>query len=350
MRRIVSASLPVLAIALLLAAMAGCSRSAGSALPSPTLLEPSPSGSPSPAPSATPEPTSSPDAPTPSPGPTWPPVGPAPSAAQAGTMYLAHLRWSDTSGPVQMTTILEDGWMVIVRWDEPGTRWLVRQLSPTGLAAVRAQVAAVGLFDKSQTRQIVKSPNCCGAGDEIDITTASGTVKVSRLLLPPASYAPSAAWDRFDRLVNGIAAPDAWVSKAGWATPTWVPYHAAAFCLTLNREPIYPTTPAALLTAANIDWPAGVQPFESFGQPASQETIENMGPIPRMGPIDASAAYDLASSIVAAAAAAGVPNDGLARVPLEAGGEFRSPWIADPPGWTLGVSLTPMPPGPARCP
>jgi hypothetical protein len=202
-------------------------------------------------------------------------------------------------------------------------------------------VQAVGLFGKTQARPLLRPLNCCGAGDRVEVTSGGQTVAVTRVLAPPDSYAPSAAWDRFDRLVAELTAPDDWISVDGWASGSWQPYRAASFCLTLERGQDPSPQP---LQASALTWPTGVEPFASFGVPSFE------GADSRTGSIPATAAYDLAASLVNAARAAGVPNDGWYVTPLQDGGSLTSPGMAAGGGWTMQILLAPIPPGPLHCP
>ena len=321
MRRIASATL---ALALLIA---GCGVPAGSTAPT---VVPSPSASALPS-----------LGPSPSTNPTWPPIGPAPSASQAGSVYLSLRQWADTGGTLQVLAILEDGRAIATRFDPPGTRITVRSLTADGVALVRRAVGGVGLFDRSQRRAILKPMDCCGAGVQADITTAGKTVSVSELAAPPDTYAPSAAWDRFDALVSRLMDLEGWLPAGAWGTADWQPFHAASYCLAIGIEPEYPGTS---FDVADVTWPTGIQPFERFGKQAWE------GAESRVGPISADLAYQLAAAIAAASASAGLANDGWLSVPLEQGGDFSSPLMIDATNArVVTITLVPMPPGFAPC-
>jgi hypothetical protein len=236
---------------------------------------------------------------------------------------LVHEQWPDTGGSLTMLTVLTDGSVVALRWRDGSEMRVVRQLSPTGLAFVRAEIATVGLFNRSQTRKVVNSPACCGAGDTIAFLSEGGIVTVSRNLYPVGTYAPSAAWDRFDALEGNLRDPDRWVPAAGWTDSTWRPFHAATYCLHVTRESGYTGT-IPPLNAADIAWPEGLRPFAAFGQPA------HAGATSRVGGVSDLVAYVLAAAISERATAAGFPSDPANAVGLADGGSFMSPPIDDP--------------------
>ena len=160
--------------------------------------------------------------------------------------------------------------------------------------------------------------------------------------MPADSYAASPKWDRFETLLKKVAAPDTWIPATGWLDAEWMPYHAPTFCLALRRQ--LPDT--APLRAADLEWPAGVRPFASFGKSANP----GQDPDDRVGIISAEAAYKLGSSIAARATAASVSPDDLYTVPLSDGGRMSSPLVDDPDGgWPVMVDLRPESPGVAGC-
>ncbi len=206
---------------------AGCAQlPAGAGTPSVAPISPPP---PSVAPSSTPTP-SDPSAATlePSASPTL--ACPTPDPLQpnpVGAFLLQHIRWGDTGGGAEVLAVLQDGRILATRWEESGApRLVVRQLTPSGVAFVRAAVANVGLFDKTQARQVIKPFNFGGAGEALWFTSGDTTVKVCRVLAPPDAYAPSAAWDRFDALVKAMANPETWIPASGWVAGSWQPYRA----------------------------------------------------------------------------------------------------------------------------
>lgn len=328
MARITCASLLIAVIA------GGCAGPATSPpVSSPTVTPtaaPTPVTTPGPAVSPTPEATAS----------GWPNVGPPPAAEPAGRVYLAHVVWPDTGEKLQRLMVLDDGRVIVSRYDEPGTRLVQRRLSETGLQFIRSAIADVGLFDKSQSRSLLKPLGCCGAGDEVDVTVQGATIKVSRLLAMPGFYAASAAWDRFDALVSSFTDLDAWIPSGGWSTAEWIAYHAPEFCLSVDVTSL----PETGIDVADIDWPAGVLPLASFGEPFPNTTSQ------RAGRIGSGAAYALAASIVAAATGAGIPNEGWYTVGLEAGGELHTPALRDTAAANaVFLGLMPLPPG-GQCP
>jgi len=217
-----------------------------------------------------------------------------------------------------------------------------RRLNQTGMDFIRAQIARVGLFDKSQTRKVVQPPNCCGGGKLVSIVSGGKTIEVADATLPPGSYAPSAAWDRFDELAKSLAQPESWIPSAGWSDKARSLFRSGTFCLMLERD--YQDEPTTL-AAAELTWPAGVRPFASFGEPNTSTGADN-----RLGTVPAAAAYQLAASIADRATAASVSPDGFYDTPLSDGGSLLSPWIADPDGgYPVTVDLWPASPGLIAC-
>lgn len=268
----------------------------------------------------------------------WPSVPEAPVADADGTLLLMHVRWNDTGGAAPMLAILADGRVVLRREtaDGSGRALSRRSLSPSGLELVRAALVDVGLFDRDRTRQLIKPLHCCGAGDQLRVRLGDETVRVGRVLAFPENYEPSAAWDRFDALVEDLLDIDGWLLTDAWADE-WAPYHAPQFCLEVGEDS--PGGPGLAVDA--VTWPAGVRPFASFGQ-------EGWSSDTRVGTIDAWSAYALAASITEQANAAVIANDGWYRVPLEDGGALRFPTIHDgATDWR--VSLDPLMPRWQEC-
>ncbi len=200
---------------------------------------------------------------------------------------------------------------------------VVRQLNEAGMAWLREQVAATGLFTKSQVRPYVKEdPGGHGASmQQIIVTTSGGTVTVGQRGATADFYTPSAAWDKFDAIVAGAGDPDTWVPAAGWTDPSWTGYHAATYCLTLEWD--YQAENDAL-DAGNLAWPSGVMPFTSFGTAS-----EGRQPLLRYGAISSEDAYALAASIRELAILKGLSPDPYYTVKLRDGGGLDSPWISD---------------------
>jgi hypothetical protein len=242
-----------------------------------------------------------------------------------------------------MLAVLADGWVVQARFEDPGPRLVLRRLNATGLQLIRDQVAAVGLFDQSQSRKLTKPLDCCGAGDQVRVTTSTGTVSVGRMLAPSDNYAPSAAWDRFDALVTAMTEPDRWLPESGWASADWQPYHAASYCATVSLDG---DAQPATIDGRAIDWD-GLLPFESFGKPAFEETTTV-----RAGIVDAATAYRLVNGLGEAANDAGVPPAGAYDIAFDAGGAQLGIGGIGAPGvaGTLTLMLEANPPGFTRCP
>ena len=295
-------------------------------------------------PPATPTRTATPG-PSQSPASPWPAVGTAPAASTTAGMYLAYTTTYDVLGPVDSLVIFSDGRVVVEDSVPHPVRFFTRRLSASGLAFVQDQVAAVGLFDRSQTRKVVRSP-AEGQGVNaalITILSNGKKVEVDEPLMPDGSYEVSSKWDLFGALVEKLPDVGSWIPATGWSDAAWGPYHAPTFCLVLRRD-LPDTTP---LHAADLEWPAGVRPFASFGKSA----IPGQDPDDRVGIISAAAAYKLASSIAVRATAASVPPDDLYTVPLSDGGRMRSPLIDDPDGgWPVIADLWPVSPGMTDCP
>jgi len=275
----------------------------------------------------------------------WPDVGQAPVADPVAGLYLSYATWGDIGGAYEVLVILADGRIVtqLTTPDGPHGQFLNRRLNESGLALVHAQVAKVALFDRTQFRKVVHSPNCCGGGNQVTVVSGGKTNQVGEATLPAGSYASSRAWDRFEALVANLAKPDSWIPSTGWSDEAWTPFHAATYCLILRRD--YQPELSAL-PAASLTWPAGVRPFASFGASARPGS----SPDDRLGIIPATSAYELARSIAEAATAASVaPND--LYVPLSEGGWLLSPWIDDPDGGDpIRVDLWPASPGVIDCP
>jgi hypothetical protein len=264
---------------------------------------------------------------------------------------LTLVTWGDLGGSDQRLTILADGAVVIRHWwndsddtYDPGDYYVakVRRLNNTGLAFVRAQVAKVGLFNESQTRKIVHMPGCCGGGDAISYVSNGRTVTVQRAGLPAGSYAPSAAWNRFDALVANLREPDRWVPASSWDDAAWAPFHASSYCLAIVRDAAPSDSPR--LQATDIVWPGGIRPFASFGESSFVSTTN------RVGSVTAESAYALAASVAQRATEAGVAPDPPLGNTLAGGGQFTSPWIDDAvEGGSLMFTLEPRMPGASAC-
>ncbi|HEX7950485.1 MAG TPA: hypothetical protein VF494_09065 [Candidatus Limnocylindrales bacterium] len=265
----------------------------------------------------------------------WPTDARAPAPNADGPVWLQHIRWGDTGGPVELLAIRQDGRVVADRSEEPHVG--LRQLSPAGLSLLRAQIAAIGLFDRTQTRKLTKPLNCCGAGDQVRVTTASRTVTVGRVFALGDFYLPSDAWDRFDALVDAMLDVDEWIPATSWAGPTWEPYHPASYCATVSLEGASGT---AQIDGRAIDWD-GILPFASFGKPGwTGATTE------RAGVIEVARAYALANAIGRAANAAGIPYEGgYGGASLSVGG-ISAPGVTG----TLSLLLEADAPGFTRCP
>ena len=150
----------------------------------------------------------------------WPSVGSAPSPTVTGSALLVYETWGDTGPNLVRLTVMADGSVVALQWIEPtlSEARVVRHLGTAGMAFVRNEIAKVGL-DRSQSRKMITNPGCCGAGDAVTYRSEGGAVIVSRLLGPLGAYAPSAAWDRFDALVNDLADPEHWIPETSWVDP-----------------------------------------------------------------------------------------------------------------------------------
>jgi hypothetical protein len=253
--------------------------------------------------------------------------------------------FDDIYGLVDSLVISSDGRVVIENtvW-RPGP-FVTRRLNESGLAFVRAELAVVGLFDKSQDRKIVHDRDCCGGvrGDQVTVVSGGKTVEVGEVALKAGSYADSAEWDRFEALVKHLAAPDSWIPASGWADAAWRPFHAPTFCMILRRD-VVPYS--VLLHTADLAWPPGVRPFASYGVSA----VPGQDPDDRLGIITAAEAYALAASISQRATAASVSPDDFDLVPLSDGGWLNSPDIDDPDGGNpITVYLRPVSPGVTAC-
>ena len=350
-------------VAIVLASVAGCvelgaaspssqtpmpPEASSTALATPEATASAWSGTPA-APPPTPTPTASPSRPVAS---AWPAVGKPPAADPTAGVYLSYSMWGDIGGAFEKLVVLDDGRVVVLEYDEPHGRLLTRRLTESGLAFVRSQVEEVGLFDQSQTRKVVHSPGCCGGGNGVTIVSGGKSVQVGEATLPGGSYAASAAWDRFEALVQHLAKPDAWIPSTDWLDAAWTRFHAANYCLLLTRA--YDPEPTPLY-ATDLAWPAGIRPFATFGRPAVPGSSSDN----RLGTITAAAAYRLAASIAGRAAEAGVSPDGHYVIPLSEGGWLLSPWIYDPDGGNLDdpfrdnpvqADLWPASPGLIPCP
>lgn len=287
--------------------LTGCASVPGGSANPPEGASPSPPATPSPftlLPSAWPPASLEPA----SPAHAWPTTaGLLPDPI--GRPLLQHIQWTESSCPRESLTVLEDGRIVVTRWEEFGGRFVVRRLSPSGVAFVRAAVDSVGLFDQSRARQPANEPDCISDGDALWFTGGDATVKVSRELVPSDSSAPSAAWDRFDALVAAMADPETWIPASGWVAGDWQPYRATSFCLKVSLEP----ADNPRLDGSRIDW-SGILPVATFGKPAWE------GAPVRAGVIDGARAHALALDIGRAANAAGIPTSGRYPIPFDQGG------------------------------
>lgn len=294
-------------------------------------------------PPATPPPTASPS-PTEKSGNPWPSMGPAPTANSVASIYLSFAVWGDVGAAVESLLVFNDGRVVKEDQGSLHQPLLTRQMNETGLAFVRAEIAKVGLFDRSQTRKVVHSPNCCGGGGRIAIVTGGQTVQVGEATLPTGSYTSSAAWDRFEELSAHLADPDPWIPSTDWAGAAWAPFKPSNFCLMLRRD--YRLEPAPL-EGTELAWPLGVRPFASFGT----SVVPGQDPDDRLGIITATDAYRLAGSIADRSTAASVPPEDSSAVTLDDGGWLLSPWIHDPDGGNpVQVEMWAASPGLITCP
>lgn len=293
-------------LVLIAAALVGCAGPGATSSPSfPPPAEVSPT------PAVTPRSTPTPS-PSPSPMPTWAVVSEWPEADAPGTLLLMHVSWGDEGGHQPLLVVLADGRVVVKQWtpSDQGVLLMKRRLTPAGIEQVRTRLTEVGLFDRDRKRQMIRSWPAGGAGDQLRVRLGTTTVAVSRNLAPPEYYAPSAAWDRFDALVEALRAPEGWLPADAWADVTWSPYHASVFCLRLEQFGYGPDTG---LDAADLDTSGDMLPFAAFGTPGINEGT-------RFGPVDASAAYRLAASIAELANAKGIPSNGWEQTPLDQGG------------------------------
>ncbi len=234
--------------------LAGCSvpGSPPPASSSPSVVPP-PTTSPTPAPTVNASPSSSPS-------PSAAVYGPIGTPEPTGAALVIHQDWSDTGPVLDRTVVLADG-RVVRMVIEPERPIVVeeRLLSARGLELVLAAVDANPLFERSQTRAFVASPPaCCGAGDAIKLVRDGREVTVGRMLMPPEVYAPSAAWDDFERLLGRLDALETWLPADAWTQRKPQPFAAPAYRLRVEAS-VSPDPPLG-----PIAWPAGFDPT-SFG-------------------------------------------------------------------------------------
>jgi hypothetical protein len=201
------------------------------------------------------------------------PVG---SPEPAGTALVMHRSWDDVGPHLDLTVALADGRLISMARDlEHGWVLEERQLSPLGLELVQAGVSANPLFERSQWRPLVASPPaCCGAGDQIVLLHDGREITVGRAILPADVYAPSAAWDDFERLLGWLDTLETWLPDDAWLRREARPYAAASYRAIVMRAS------GGEDVLGSIVWPAGFDPA-SFGAPSPA------GESARCGVIDA---------------------------------------------------------------
>ena len=283
---------------------------AGPAITSPASVAPSAEPSPRLTVAPTAWPTTVPS-PSPTPFARWSFFSAVPAPDGPGTLLLLHRSWGDEGRRTPLLVVLADGRVVAMRWPEEGEASMARRrLTEAGIDQVRAELAAVGLFDRDRKRQMIEPWPAGGAGDQLQVRLGSTTVSVSRNLAPSEYYEPSAAWNRFDALVEELRAPDRWLAEDLWRDTRWTPFHAEAFCLRLDSSWTEPGS--QWLDSAELDVPDGILPLASFG-------AQGINAGTRFGSLDAEDTYRLAAAVANLANARAIPRSGGDQIPLDAG-------------------------------
>jgi hypothetical protein len=229
----------------------------------------SPSASPTLEPSASASRSAEPSA-TDSPAPT---ATPAPSGAD---LLLAFTQACDVTPTVLVptTTILGDGRVI---WQENGPtsyQWRVRRLSETGLASVRARIAATGVLDQDgdyrpELREGVTDPPghglCLFTFDHQDGQTDVSVSSVSWFGDEEEAmyYQPAPERRELDAFAQQLRSPETWLEPADWADAASVPYVADAFVVLAS--PAFGEETGADLQ--DVDWPFAAPP-SSYGEEA----------------------------------------------------------------------------------
>jgi hypothetical protein len=216
---------------------------------------------------------------------------------------------SDACSPVLGTTVLDDG--QIVWQDGEGGRVLAAQLTPAGLATVKARIGQLGALsaDGNYGAELRpgKEPLPRGTTSyRFDVQRGSAIVVVTSgepsdfaaepdlWLIPPEMTALAA-------FAAQLRNPGAWLGPGAVAVPAH-PYAPARYLVFVDLVPGVGRSPDEF--AADVDevgWPFG-KPIESVGMPAGRGED---GPPPRCLIVDAKTAAATAS----AESAEGVSRD-----------------------------------------
>ena len=255
-----------------------------------------------PTPSPTPAPSATTRLPTPVPttvAPTAPATAPVPSGLPGPAALLIRVTTCvDVCEPAPGTTILEDGRVI---WRDAAGAVLEAQLSPEGLAAVRAEVDATPELEAGGDYQATLRPGAepnprGGTRHEFELVRDGRRILVSSgdpgdfeaepdLWIVPDSVVRLAA------LAARLHDPVAWLGAA--AMPDGVrPYAPAAYLVAIDLFPGIGDTPEFSIDVDDVEWPFGT-PIESVGE--AVPVIDDGFPV-RCLVIDAAAARETADA------------------------------------------------------
>lgn len=202
---------------------------------------------------------------------------PAPTPSPPGVVALALEDWGDTGGLGRSVTVYEDGRVVqSVRQADQTAVLMERTLSPSGLASLREDLKASGLFDAGDRVVRPVPVGCCGGGEAIVLVDAGRRVRVSAYA--NRTTAPEAA--RFDELATLLRGLQRWDEAGAWADSAPYPYTAAAFRLRIWHTPMRMDAEARPPhDVADVAWPPQV-PIETFGRPLADDPTSRCGVVP----------------------------------------------------------------------
>lgn len=297
---------------------------------------------PSPSPSRAASISASPTPDTPSPAPTATPSPSATAEAGPGEPLMSFTPACDVTPPVLVpaTTVMEDGRVV---WQAEDRRHLVRRLTSHGLAQLREEVRATGLFTASATYELERRPGtpeppghgvCVWSFAWSDGDAPTVEVRSVQWLgdeEEAAYYEPSPERETLDALAERLREPER-IDEDAWAEPVAAPYEPHAYLvLAALSVPQLATEGAPDLD--EVAWPFESAP-DAFGTPTGGQ------PAYRCGVADAGQVRELADQLAAAGLEqfSGAPS----------GATVLLPWVARDA--SVDVSIWPvMPDGRPTC-
>jgi hypothetical protein len=213
----------------------------------------------------TPTPSAQPNA-TPSPRPT---AEPTPIPAGELVLRITYARFGSHWTAI---SLVADGRLTFP--SESG--WKVQVLSPSGVARMRAEVVATGLFEESADYPLVPVPNqdigCADGlgltfGAAIELATDSGRAIVSwaQTNAPDGCYEPSAARDALNTLLARLESPHEWLPADVWQDEALRPYEPHGFRLVTVTQPQLASV-GDVPDVSSVAWPL-VNSLISFGEP-----------------------------------------------------------------------------------